>query len=148
MSVNLDFVGRTYPPSGPYPVSAELIAEFAAAVGSTDPVHTDAEAARAAGYPDVIAPPTLAVRFEQATSAAYVADPEAGIDYSRVVHGEQGFVHHRPIHAGDEITGTVTVDNIRQAGGHSMVSVRTELVDAAGEPVATGTRTIVVRGGE
>jgi acyl dehydratase len=148
MSVNLDFVGRTYPPSGPYPVSAELIAEFATAVGATDPVHTDAEAARAAGYPDVIAPPTLAVRFEQATSAAYVADPEAGIDYSRVVHGEQGFVHHRPIHAGDEITGTVTVDGIRQAGGHSMITVRTELADAAGEPVTTCSSTIVVRGGE
>lgn len=148
MSVNLDFLGRTYPPSEPYPVSAELIAEFAAAVGATDPVHTDADAARAAGYPDVIAPPTLAVRFEQATSAAYVADPEAGIDYSRVVHGEQAFTHHRPIHAGDEITGTVTVDGIRQAGGHSMITVRTELTDAAGEPVATCRSTIVVRGGE
>jgi acyl dehydratase len=148
MSVNLEFVGRTYPPSGPFPVSSELIAEFAAAVGATDAVHTDVAAARAAGHPDVIAPPTLAVRFEQATSAAYVADPEAGIDYSRVVHGEQGFVHHRPIHAGDEISGTVTVDSIRQAGGHSMITVRTELADADGRPVTTCSSTIVVRGGE
>ncbi len=148
MSVNLDFQGRVYPPSGPYAVSAADIAAFAAAVGSTDPVHTDAEAARAAGYPDVIAPPTMAVSYDQQTSHQYVADPEAGIDYSRVVHGEQSFVHHRPITAGDELTGTLTVDSIRQAGGHSMVTVRTELTDAGGAPVATTTSTIVVRGGE
>ena len=62
MAVNPDFAGRTYPPSGPYAVDAALIAAFAAAVGSTDPVHTDAAAAQAAGYGDVIAPPTMAVR--------------------------------------------------------------------------------------
>lgn len=146
-TVNTDLVGRTYPPSGPYAVSAADIAAFAAAVGATDPVHTDPEAARAAGYRDVIAPPTMAVRYEQATSRAYVADPEAGIDYSRVVHGEEQFRHHRPITAGDELTGETTVENIRQAGGHSMITVRTELT-AAGEPVCTATSTIVVRGGE
>lgn len=148
MAVNEDFVGRTYPPSGPYAVDAPLIAAFAAAVGATDPVHTDPEAARAAGYRDVIAPPTMAVRFEQASSRAYVADPEAGIDFSRVVHGEQQFVHHRPITAGDEITGTVTVDSVRSAGGHAMVSVRTELASTTGDPIATVRSTIVVRGGE
>ena len=101
MAVNTEFVGRIYPPSGPYAVSAEDIAAFAAAVGATDPVHTDVEAARAAGYADVIAPPTMAVIWEQRSSRAYVADPEAGIDYSRVVHGEESFAHHRPIVAGD-----------------------------------------------
>ena len=103
MAVNPDFVGRTYPPSGPYAVDAALIAAFAAAVGAADPVHTDAEAARAAGYADVVAPPTMAVRFSQQSERAYVTDPEAGIDFSRVVHGEQRFVHHRPITAGDEV---------------------------------------------
>ena len=56
MAVNPDFVGRTYPPSGPFAVDADLIAAFAAAVGAGDAVHTDPEAARAAGYGDVIAP--------------------------------------------------------------------------------------------
>lgn len=148
MAVNPDFVGRTYPPSGPYAVDADLIAAFAAAVGAGDPVHTDPEAARAAGYGDVIAPPTMAVRFAQQADRAYVADPEAGIDYSRVVHGEQRFVHHRPITAGDEVLGTLTVDAIRSAGGHSMVTTRTELATPAGEALATCTSTIVVRGGE
>ena len=106
-------------------------AAFAAAVGATDPVHTDVEAARTAGYADVIAPPTMAVIWEQRSSRAYVADPEAGIDYSRVVHGEESFAHHRPIVAGDELTATTRVDAIRQAGGHSMITVVTDLAEAA-----------------
>ena len=148
MAVNPDFVGRSYPPSGPHPVDAALIAAFAAAVGSTDPVHTDPGAARAAGYRDVVAPPTMAVRFSQQSERAYVGDPEAGIDFSRVVHGEQRFVHHRPITAGDEVVGTTTVDAVRSAGGHAMVTTRTELATTAGEALATSTSTIVVRGGE
>ncbi|GAA1773536.1 MAG TPA: MaoC family dehydratase N-terminal domain-containing protein [Tetrasphaera sp.] len=147
MPVNESFVGRTFAPVGPYAVDAAMIAAFAAAVGATDPVHTDAAAARAAGYRDVIAPPTMAVRFDQLASRAYVQDPEAGIDYSRVVHGEQSFVHHRPITAGDEITAQTTVDSIRSAGGHAMISVRTEIT-AGEQPVTTTTSTIVVRGGE
>lgn len=147
MPVNESFVGRTFAPVGPYAVDAAMIAAFAAAVGATDPVHTDPEAARTAGYRDVIAPPTMAVRFDQLASRAYVQDPEAGIDYARVVHGEQSFVHHRPITAGDELTAQTSVDSIRSAGGHAMISVRTEIT-AGEEPVTTTTSTIVVRGGE
>jgi len=146
-AVNPDFQGRTYPPSGPYAVDAATIVAFADAVGSTDPVHRDADAARAAGYRDVIAPPTFAVTIAQQCDRAYVRDPEAGIDFSRVVHGEQRFVHHRPITAGDELMGETTVDSIRTAGGHAMVTTRTELT-AAGELVCTSTSTIVVRGGD
>ncbi|MEI2776751.1 MAG: MaoC family dehydratase N-terminal domain-containing protein [Tetrasphaera sp.] len=147
MPVNEDYVGRSFAAVGPYAVDAAMIAAFATAVGSTDPVHFDADAARAAGYRDVIAPPTMAVRFDQLASSGYVKDPEAGIDFSRVVHGEQKFVHHRPITAGDELTAQSTVDSIRSAGGHSMITVRSEIT-AGDEPVATTTSTIVVRGGE
>ena len=96
MPVNADFQGRTYPPTEPYRVSAAKIREFAEAVGSTDPVHVDAEVARARGYADVIAPPTFAVLIAQQCDGQLIRDPEAGIDFSRVVHGEQKFVHHRP----------------------------------------------------
>jgi acyl dehydratase len=148
MPVTTDFQGRSYPPSGPYAVDAATIAAFAAAVGATDPVHTDPDAARAAGYADVIAPPTLAVRYAQQCDALYIGDPEAGIDFTRVVHGEQSFTHHRPITAGDELIGTLHVDTVRMAGGHAMVTTRTELTDLAGAPVCTSVSTIVVRGGE
>ena len=148
MAVNPDFAGRTYPPSGPFAVDAEALAAFAAAVGSTDPVHTSSEAARAAGYADVIAPPTFAVTLAQRCDRQLIEDPESGIDYSRVVHGEQRFVHHRPITAGDSVVGTLTVDSVREAGGHAMVTTRTELATEAGEALCTSTSTIVVRGGE
>ena len=147
MPVNADFVGRTYPPSPPYAVGAAKIREFAEAVGSSDPVHTDGEAARARGYRDVIAPPTFAVLIAQQCDAQLVTDPEAGIDYSRVVHGEQKFVHHRPITAGDEIVGVLHVDAVKAAGGHTMVTTRTEL-SAGEDDVCTAVSTLVIRGGE
>jgi acyl dehydratase len=148
MAVNPDFAGRSYPPSGPYAVDAAMLSSFASAVGSTDPVHTSSEAARAAGYLDVIASPTFAVTLSQQCEREFVEDPAAGIDFSRVVHGEQRFTHHRPITAGDEVVGTLTVDAIRQAGGHAMVTTRTELSTSAGEALCTSLSTIVVRGGE
>ena len=148
MAVNADFVGRSYPPSGPYAVDAAMLTAFAEAVGSHDPVHSSTQAAQAAGYRDVIAPPTFAVSIAQQVDRQFVADPEAGIDYSRVVHGEQRFVHHRPITAGDQVMGTLTVDSVRQAGGHAMVTTRTELSRQDGEALCTSTSTIVIRGGE
>jgi acyl dehydratase len=143
--VNAAVAGRQYPPTAPYEVGREKIREFAEAVGS-HPVHTDPEAARAAGYPDVIAPPTFAVIVAQRCDAQLVLDPEAGIDYSRVVHGEQTFRHHRPIVAGDRLVAVLHVDTVRSAGGHAMVTTRSEVATESGEPVCTATSTIVVRG--
>ena len=147
MPVNAEFVGRTYPPTAPYAVGSAKIREFAEAVGSTDPVHVDRAVATERGYRDVIAPPTFAVLIAQQCDAQLITDPEAGIDYTRVVHGEQKFVHHRPITAGDDIVAVLSVDAVKQAGGHAMVTTRTEL-SAGDEAVCTATSTIVIRGGE
>ena len=148
MAVNASFTGRTYPATAPYAVGREKIREFAEAVGADDVVHTDQSQARARGYRDVIAPPTFAVLIAQQCDRQLIVDPEAGIDFSRVVHGEQRFVHHRPITAGDEIVGVLTVDSVKEAGGHAMVSTRSELSTTEGEPVCTAISTIVIRGGE
>ncbi|MGZ4613499.1 MAG: FAS1-like dehydratase domain-containing protein [Kineosporiaceae bacterium] len=147
MGVNPDISGRSYPPGPVYEVGREKIAEFAAAIGSSDPAHLDPEAARALGHPDVIAPPTFAIIIAQRAEAAVVRDPEARIDYSRVVHGEERFTHHRPIVAGDRLVATPYVDSVREAGGHGMVSTRVEIATESGEPVSTTFSTIVVRGG-
>ena len=143
--VNPAFAGRTYPPMPAYEVGREKIREFAEATGA-HPAHTDPAAARALGYADVIAPPTFAVLIAQRCDAQLVRDPEAGIDYSRVVHGEQTFVHHRPIVAGDRLVAVLHVDGVRAAGGHAMVTTRSEIATEAGEPVCTASSTIVVRG--
>lgn len=148
MGVNADFVGRTYPPSQPYAVTAEHIGAFATAVGADDPVHHDREAARAGGHADVVAPPTYAVVISQRCDAQLVEDPEAGIDFSRVVHGSQAFDHHRPILAGDRIVGVLHVDAVRETGGQTMVTTRAELATESGDPVSTATSMIVIRGGE
>jgi acyl dehydratase len=148
MVVNAGFTGRVYPPTAPYAVGREKIREFAEAVGAWDVVHTDQAQARSRGYRDVIAPPTFAVLIAQQCDSQFIVDPEAGIDFSRLVHGEQRFVHHRPITAGDEIVGVLTVDSVKLAGGNAMVTTRSELSTVGGEPVCTATSTVVIRGGE
>lgn len=146
MAVDTTFAGRTYPPSPVYEVGREKIAEFAAAVGSDDPAHREVAAARALGHPDVVAPPTFAVVVAQRCEAQYVADPASGIDFDRVVHGEERFVHHRPIVAGDRLVCTLHVDSVRVRSGHGMVTTRVEIADEAGEPVSTVTSMLVARG--
>ncbi len=146
MSLNLAFEGRSYPPTAPYAVGREKLREFARAVGAENPVHHDVDAARAAGYADVIAVPTFAVVLAQPAEGQLIADPEAGIDFSRVVHGEEKFTHHRPLTAGDEVTGTLHVDRMRLVGGHGMVTTRVELALIDGTPVCTVVSSIVVRG--
>jgi acyl dehydratase len=148
MGVNPQLAGRSYPPAAVYEVGRQKIAEFATAIGSDDRAHHDPEAARALGHPDVIAPPTFAIIVAQRAEAAIVHDPESGIDYARVVHGEQRFSYRRPIVAGDRLVATPHVDAVREAGGHGMVTTRVEIATEAGEPVATALSTIVVRGSE
>lgn len=140
------FVGRSYPPTPAYHVGREKIREFADAIGDDDPVCRDPQAARAAGHPDVIAPPTFAIVVSMRSQHALIEDPELGLDYSRVVHGDQSFTHHRPVRAGDELVATVHVDAIRSAAGNDILTVRSEIVDASGEPVTTARSTLVARG--
>lgn len=146
MSVNAELQGKVYPPAPPYSVGREGIRAFAAAVKATHPVHLDVDAALAAGHADLVAPPTFAVLIAQRAEAAYIQDPESGIDFSRVVHAEERFTHHRVIVAGDQLTATVSVERARAAGAGGMVTTRTELVGADGDPVTTVFSTLLVRG--
>jgi len=144
--VNAELAGRSYPATPPYLVGREKVREFARAVLATSPLNLDPEAARAAGYADVVAPPTFAVVVQEHTLAQLLGDPDAGIDFERVVHGDQRFSFTRPIVAGDELTATLTVTSVKSLGGHSMVTAESRIVDAAGAHVVTATSTLVVRG--
>ncbi len=146
MPVNASFEGRSYPPGPPFAVGREHIRDFADVLGATSPVHRDVEAARGAGYADVIAPPTFAVVLAQRVESQFIADPEAQIDFSRVVHGEEKFVHHAPLTAGDEIVGTLHVDRVREVAGNAMVTTRVELATVDGAARSTVTSSLVVRG--
>jgi len=144
--VNPDLTQRDFAPTAPYLVGREKVREFARAVQATAPLHHDVQAATTAGYRDVVAPPTFPIVIAEATLHQLLAEPDAGIDFSRVVHGDQRFSYSRPIVAGDEITATLRVASIKTLGGNSMVTSETAMVDADGEHVVTSISTLVVRG--
>ena len=146
MPVNPDLQGRVFPPTAAYLVGREKVREFARAVFATNPINLDPEAARAAGHADVVAPPTFPVVVQEATLQQLLSEPDAGIDFSRVVHGEQRFSYTRPIVAGDELTATLSVTSIKTLGGNAMVTAESTIVDAEGEHVVTAVSTLVVRG--
>lgn len=144
--MNPELQGREFAPAAPYLVGREKVREFARAVFATNPINLDVDAARAAGYDDVVAPPTFAVVVQEHTLAQLLAEPDAGIDFSRVVHGDQRFTSSRPIVAGDELTAKLTVSSVRTLGAHSMVTAESVITDAAGAHVVTAISTLVVRG--
>ena len=146
--MNPELQGREFPPAEPYLVGREKVREFSRAVFATDPINLDPEAARAAGYDDVVAPPTFAVVVQEQTLAQLLAEPDAGIDFSRVVHGDQRFTFTRPIVAGDLLTATLSVPSVKTLGGHSIVTAETTITDAAGAHVVTTISALVVRGEE
>jgi hypothetical protein len=129
--VNPDLVGRVFPPVSPYLVGREKVREFARAVFATS---------------DTVIPPTFPVVIQEATLAQLLAEPDGGIDFSRVVHGEQRFTYSRPIVVGDELTATLAVTSVKTLGGNAMVTAESAMVDAAGAHVVTAISTLVVRG--
>lgn len=147
MPIDASYAGRSYPPTEPYEVGIEKIREFADALGDPNPAYRDRDAARALGHPDVIAPPTFPFILTFKASRRLVNDPELGIDYSRVVHGDQRFAYARPVRAGDTLTVTVTLESVKSAGGHDMLTSRSDVATVGGEHVVSAWSTLVVRGG-
>jgi acyl dehydratase len=148
VAINPEFIGRTYPPTQAYSVGREKIREFAAALGESARCFFDVDESRAMGYPDLVAPPTFAILVSMQASKQVIFDPELALDYTRVVHGEQKFVHSRPIFAGDDLTSVVSVDSIRSAAGNDMITVKTELRSTGGDLVSTAYSLLVSRGVE
>ncbi|HEV7193257.1 MAG TPA: MaoC family dehydratase N-terminal domain-containing protein [Jatrophihabitantaceae bacterium] len=146
MSVDQSFVGRVYPPTAPYEVGRQKIREFADAVNDPNPIYRDPAAARAAGHDDIIAPPTFGILLTLTAGAQVIGDPEFGMDYSRVVHGEQRFVHQRAVRPGDVLQVVVSVEDIRVAAGNDIVTLRADVSTVGGEAVLTAYSTIVARG--
>ncbi|HCJ53128.1 MULTISPECIES: MaoC family dehydratase N-terminal domain-containing protein [Glutamicibacter] len=145
MGINPDLVGRIYPAGQSYQVGREKIREFATAVKATSPAHFDVEAARKLGFNDVVAPPTFAIIIAQRADAQLIADPASDIDFSRVVHADQRFTHHRPIVAGDELLAELYVDQVREMGAGAMITTRAEITTVSGDKIATTTSSLLVR---
>ncbi|HEY7857782.1 MAG TPA: MaoC family dehydratase N-terminal domain-containing protein [Candidatus Nanopelagicales bacterium] len=146
MALNLDYEGRSYPAGPVYEVGVEKLREFARAIGDTNPAYHDAAAARALGHADVLAPPTFVMIITMAATGAVIGDPGLGLDYTRVVHGEQRFAYTRPLMAGDKVRVVVTLESLRVAAGNDMVTARSDVTDEHGEHVVTTWGTLVARG--
>ncbi|MGY0492400.1 FAS1-like dehydratase domain-containing protein [Streptomyces sp. WG-D5] len=148
MALDQSFVGRTYPPTAPYEVGREKIREFAEAVGDTNPAYVDRAAAEELGHADVIAPPTFVFAITFKAAGEVVHDPELGLDYSRVVHGDQKFAYTRPVRAGDRLSVTSTIEGIKSLAGNDILDVRGEVHDQNGEHVVTAWTKLVSRAAE
>jgi acyl dehydratase len=143
--MNAEAIGKTYPPTI-YAVGREKIREYAAAVGETNPLYFDVDAAKAAGYADVVAPPMFAVVFAARSVAPAIFDPEVGLNFAMMVHGSQEFQWGPLVVAGDEVTTTATVKDISERGGMRFYVFESDSDNQRGERVCTGTWTNIVRG--
>ena len=146
MPLNRAFIGREYASDQTYEVSREMIRKFADAIGDQNAAYRDIEAAKALGHPDVIAPPTFLTVLGFRLGVGPIGDPDLGLNYALVVHGEQRYVHHRPTRAGDVLTATSAIEGIRDAGKNELMTMVSEVTAADGEHVATTTSTLVSRG--
>jgi acyl dehydratase len=138
-------VGKVFEPVT-YAVGREKIREYAQAVGETNPLHADLEAARAAGHRDLVAPPMFAVVYTSPAIGAAFLDEDVGMDFSRMVHGAQDFEWGPLVVAGDEVTTEVEVTDVSQRGGMGFYTFESRSDNQDGERVCTGTWTCIVRG--
>lgn len=146
MALNTKFVGQSAGQSAPYLVGREKIREFADAIGDSNAAYHDVDEAKALGYNDVIAPPTFAFVITYKAMVEAMGNPELGLDYSRVVHGEEGFKYERPLVAGDEVVVDSIVQDIRVAGKNELMTLRQDVKTLEGEHIVSATATIVSRG--
>ena len=145
MPVETSAVGKRYPATT-YAVGREKVKEYALAVGETDPLHLDHEAARRAGHADVVAPPMFCVVYSSPAIAPSIFDPEVGMNFSLMVHGGQEFRWGPVVVAGDEVRTEVTVRSIDEREGKGFYVFESVSVNQRDETVCVGTWTNIVRG--
>jgi acyl dehydratase len=146
VAVRTEAIGKTWPAAS-YDVGREKIREYATAVGETNPVHHDPEAARAAGFRDLVAPPMFCVVYSAKALGPAVLDPEIGINLAAMVHGGQEFEWGEPVCAGDEITTTATLADASEKGGMEFYVFESESRNQDGAMTVRGVWTDIVRGG-
>jgi len=137
--------GKVFP-SHEYEVGKEKIREYAEAVGEDNPLYFDREAAKAAGFRDLPAPPMFAVVYSRGALGPALFDPDVGIDFAMLVHGGQEFVWGEPVCAGDTITTTIEVKDIYEKGGMGFYVFESVSANQEGQEVVRGTWSNIVRG--
>jgi acyl dehydratase len=145
MPISTEAVGKQWPPIT-YQAGREKIREYANAIGAHNPVHHDREAALAAGYRDVVAPPMFCVVYSVPAIAPGILDPDVGINFATMVHGAQEFVWGEPVCSGDELTTTATLTDVFQKDDKGFYVFESESVNQDGQGTVRGVWTNIVRG--
>jgi acyl dehydratase len=145
MPLNQSLKGKTYQELT-FEVERDRANQFALAVGEDDPRFTDPEAARAEGFPEQVVFPTFPTVLQILTSAQVVVDEELGLDYSRVVHGEQAYEWRRPIVVGDRLRVAPRIADVYAKGPNEYLVIEGEITDAGGEVVCVARTTLLSRG--
>ncbi|WP_115030919.1 FAS1-like dehydratase domain-containing protein [Dermatophilus congolensis] len=140
--------GRSWPSAAPFEVGREHVRAFARVVGASASVHFDVQAARSAGFEDLVAPVTFVATVAQQSEWLLWGDPQVGIDFQRVVHGEERIEIVRPIVAGDVLSAELLIERVREVRGNTMLTTRTDLSGADGVRLASVWSMIVVRADE
>ncbi|MFN2544885.1 MAG: MaoC family dehydratase N-terminal domain-containing protein [Actinomycetota bacterium] len=136
MPLNRDLIGKEYEETSFF-VERDRIVQFADAIGDADPRYRSE---------DPIAPPTFPTVIQIASGGQVALDPELGLDYSRVVHGEQEYVADRPLRAGDRIIAKPRIADIYARGPNEFLVVETDYADPSGSTICTGRSTLISRG--
>jgi acyl dehydratase len=145
MPLNQSLKGKTYPELT-FEVERDRVNQFAMAVGEDDARFTDPQTARAEGFPEQLAFPTFPTVLQILTSAQVVVDEQLGLDYSRVVHGEQAYEWRRPIVVGDRLRVAPRIADVYAKGPNEFLVIEAEIVDDGGEVVCVGRTTLLSRG--
>ena len=138
-------IGKTYP-AFDYEVGREKIREYANAVGETNPVHHEGDAARAAGFRNVVAPPMFCVVYSAPAVGPGILDPEVGINLAAMVHGGQEFTWGEPVCAGDTITTQAKLVDVSERNGMGFYVFESVSTNQDGAETVRGTWTDIVRG--
>jgi acyl dehydratase len=145
MAVKTDAVGKSWDPVT-FEVEADRISQYASAIGEENAVHHDAEAAKAAGFRDLVAPPMFCVVYSSPAMGPAILDPAVGMNVATMVHGGQEFVWGEPVCAGDEITTTVTCKSIDERDGMGFYVFESVSENQDGAEAVRATWTNIVRG--
>jgi acyl dehydratase len=145
VALNQSLKGKEYQ-EVTFTVDRDRVLRFADAIGEDSPLFRDPDKAGALGHPGQLAPPTFVTVMQIMTSGQVVLDPELGLDYSRVVHGEQEYEWRRPVHVGDELRATPRIADIYTRGPNEFLVIEAEIKDATGETVVLGRTTLLSRG--
>ena len=135
-----------------FPVERSKLAELARAFHEPDPAWSDLDAARAAGFERIPAPPTVTALADQWRAGGSLEMAVAiGADLGRVLHGEAAWEYLQPVSAGDELDARTRVVDVRTSEGKrggqmTFVVVETDFTNQDGQLVARRRDTMVETG--